>query len=303
MKSKAIDYLKALACILIVNSHIATLYPPRISFLSMGGYFGNCLFFFVSGYCLTSTKLSFPKWYYKRFIRCYLPYLLFLPFLVFAGRLANETVLSLIFPYNLYHFIPTILIWYIFYYFVSKLNNKVAMAYPICACITAVLMIMYFFTFYDYEHGNIYEHFTPLEMTSYFVVMCTGGWAKTAKKLPRIFVSLGIAFASFVLYAYQSIFHFPKVLSLLQLFIGIAFSFGLGCFFLRLENKLPKLEIVSLVSAVTLEVYICHRICIDAYAAIGFPTNIVFLYISAIAVGYCLHWVSSKIIPYLCKVN
>ena len=47
-------YLKALATILITNSHFDTIYP--ISQLSMGGSIGNSIFFCVSGFCLSNIK-------------------------------------------------------------------------------------------------------------------------------------------------------------------------------------------------------------------------------------------------------
>ena len=47
-------YLKALATILITNSHFDTIYP--ISQLSMGGSIGNSIFFWVSGFCLSNIK-------------------------------------------------------------------------------------------------------------------------------------------------------------------------------------------------------------------------------------------------------
>lgn len=47
-------YLKALATMLITNSHFDTIYP--ISQLSMEGSIGNSIFFGVSGYCLANIK-------------------------------------------------------------------------------------------------------------------------------------------------------------------------------------------------------------------------------------------------------
>ena len=47
-------YLKALATMLITNSHFDTIYP--ISQLSMGGSIGNSIFFWVSGFCLSNIK-------------------------------------------------------------------------------------------------------------------------------------------------------------------------------------------------------------------------------------------------------
>lgn len=62
-------WLKAFAAILITNSHYADIWP--VSRLAMGGHLGNCLYFFVSGFCLYSIRNSFPGWYAKRIVRIY----------------------------------------------------------------------------------------------------------------------------------------------------------------------------------------------------------------------------------------
>lgn len=72
-----IIYLKALATMLITNSHFDTIYP--ISQLSMGGSIGNSIFFWVSGYCLANIKSRGSivadgwAWYLHRLWRIYIP--------------------------------------------------------------------------------------------------------------------------------------------------------------------------------------------------------------------------------------
>lgn len=66
-----IDYIKTIACLLIINTHSATLFPKQISFLSFGGDVGNDLFFMATGFLLynsireTSEK-NFYLWLKKR---------------------------------------------------------------------------------------------------------------------------------------------------------------------------------------------------------------------------------------------
>ena len=97
---KAIDYIKCLACVLIINSHLTSLYPRQLYFLSMGGYFGNSLFFFASGYCLVHIKGRFINWYRRRFTRVYVPYLFMLPLLFFAGQLNGLDLWNIIMPFE-----------------------------------------------------------------------------------------------------------------------------------------------------------------------------------------------------------
>lgn len=62
-------WLRAIAAVMITNSHYADIWP--ISAMAFGGHFGNCIYFFLSGFCLYKIKDSFPKWYLKRIIRVY----------------------------------------------------------------------------------------------------------------------------------------------------------------------------------------------------------------------------------------
>ena len=61
--------LRALAAMLITNSHYTGVYPT--DFIANGGLLGNVIFFAVSGFCLCNPKQSFPRWYGKRIVRMY----------------------------------------------------------------------------------------------------------------------------------------------------------------------------------------------------------------------------------------
>ena len=69
-----INYLKAIAVLLVLNSHLDSIYP--ISALGFGGGLGNALFFCVSGYTwagLHSKKKSFGSWYLNKIKRIWVP--------------------------------------------------------------------------------------------------------------------------------------------------------------------------------------------------------------------------------------
>lgn len=53
----AIDIVKFLAVLLIINSHADTMYP-RMQILATGGAIGDCLFLFCSGFTLFWGRLS-----------------------------------------------------------------------------------------------------------------------------------------------------------------------------------------------------------------------------------------------------
>ena len=64
-----IYWIKAIAAILITNSHYGRIWPT--SAMAFGGMLGNCLFFATAGFLLWNLKDSFPLWYCKRILRIY----------------------------------------------------------------------------------------------------------------------------------------------------------------------------------------------------------------------------------------
>ena len=64
-----IPYLKTLAVLLVINSHLDAYYPH--SALATGGALGNALFFVVSGFCLADIHDKFDKWYFYRVLKIY----------------------------------------------------------------------------------------------------------------------------------------------------------------------------------------------------------------------------------------
>lgn len=121
--------IRALAALVITNSHYTGVYPNDI--IANGGLLGDVLFFAVSGFCLASTKgNSFGKWYLRRFIRVYIPmwmtrivYILLGVFVITGWHKAFE---FFIFPRD-WHFVSSIILLYVPLFFVSKyieMNKK-----------------------------------------------------------------------------------------------------------------------------------------------------------------------------------
>ena len=278
------------------------MYPTRLRFLAWGGYFANSIFFFVSGYCLTNVNKTFPRWYTKRFIRIYTPYLLALPFLYFAGRLTGWNWINIIMPFDEYHFIPSILFLYIAYYFLTKLNQKTSFGYFYQTLFLGITVLLYFFFLFDKKKSPI-DHFSFIETMTYLIPMLLGGLAKEGKLIKNKLVSLGLVSITFVIYIYQSFRPFTGDLKILQPCIGLFFAYGLGCFFLLVEDKLKEMRLIDFIASVTLECYIVQFVSRSAFIMTGFPTNIIYHIICSIAVAYCLHFISDAVINRLLKIN
>ena len=120
-----VNILKAIATLLITNSHYEVVYPIKI--LATGGLLGNSIFFLVSGFCLSNIKENFFLWFRKRIIRIY-PACTIITILsiVSAGELSGsvvEFVRNFIYPTR-YGFIAKIIGLYIPYYFCNKYLMK-----------------------------------------------------------------------------------------------------------------------------------------------------------------------------------
>lgn len=301
MRSRAIDYLKCIATLLVINTHIPALYPSGFNLLAFGGYFANSIFFFASGYCLTNVNTVFPKWYWKRFVRVYIPYLFFLPFLLFSGTYGELNWINILMPFEKYHFIPTILFLYVVFYFLTILHQKAKICYSIQIVLLAVVAIAYYSFFFDYDGGYIIKHFTFIETVSYLIPMLLGGLAKEGKWIKNRLIGFSLIVITLSLYVYQRINPFTGYFKILQPCIGLLFSYGLGCIALSFEDKLPHSTQIEFISNVTLESYLVQFVSLAAFENIGFPTNILFHIISTIAVAFCLSKVSRAFVKRICK--
>lgn len=125
-KYSFVYYLKAVAALLIVNSHFDTLYP--ISALATGGAIGNAIFFAISGFLLYPiTASDFKSWMKKRTIRIYVPVWTVTAVMLLIG--SNEissfsnAILTFIWPTNFW-FAGGIIIFYMLYYVLKDVTSK-----------------------------------------------------------------------------------------------------------------------------------------------------------------------------------
>lgn len=121
MRNRSIDLLKCLAVLCIFNAHSTMLYPVW-PWLSTGGYVGDALFFFCSGYTLFldngSRLCRFDNWYKRRLGRIW-------PSCLAWGLIAGLFSLQDISIVNAFQgvkwFVKCILVYYIIMWFIGKL--------------------------------------------------------------------------------------------------------------------------------------------------------------------------------------
>lgn len=298
-KETSINFLRAIATLLITNSHFDALYPASLSFLGFGGLFGNCLFFYISGYCLTRPRDPFPQWYGRRIVRVYTPYVLFLPLLLLTGYRFLRP-LYWVFPIEPYHFLPTIMTLYPVFYLFARLHESGRVRYPAVLAAAAAAQLLYFFLFVD-KSGDVVEHYTVMGLLSYFVVMLLGAIHKECRRPVRSRWYLLGVLACFALYTLQVFVPLAGALKILQWEMAIVFAFCAGGFFVSLEEKLPTLGVVELLAPLTLEIYLVQLPIIEAFSHLRFPAGLIYALVSVVGCAWALHWLAAKVTKRLLK--
>ena len=171
--------LRAVACFLITNSHMEQVYPHKA--LANGGLLGDVLFFALSGFLLYSVQQApFFKWYYKRLRRVYLStwvaVLLFLCHGIY-GNVSLKRLFQLFIWPTQYHFVSSILVLYIVFYFfvrfvnLGKLKNRRILLAGVCL---TVVFLAVFYTLFDYSHYHIDSVYSPMIWPLYLSAMMIG---------------------------------------------------------------------------------------------------------------------------------
>ena len=313
-----ITLLRALAACIITNSHYTGIYPIEI--IANGGLIGDILFFAVSGYCLANVKKNFFSWYGKRIWRIYLPVVIItvVYFLIGFYNLQAITLGNLvnwlIYPTH-YHFVASIIVLYIPFYFVMKIERLKDHIHLIMGSVVVVWMVVYCF-FYDrntYHIDNVYE---PMIRFLFFESMLLGAYFRQVdlKKLqnPKWYYYVGLI-VSFVLYFFSKLMFSREdgisqyqFLNQIVIFVLLFFVFRI---FSGLEYKLDKLpiwlkKIITLIADMTLEIYVVQYAIIDRLRDFSrFPINWIVLTGTIFVSAFLLHNICKCIYNLIDKIG
>lgn len=303
-----ITVLRALAACIITNSHYVGVYPTDL--IANGGLFGDVIFFAVSGFCLTNVKNSFPKWYGKRLIRVFPAVFIISIIYILLGIHEFQPTLqgvidSFILPVK-YHFVSSIIILYIPFYIVMKVE-KLRENIPAVAGITALVWLAIYIFVYDKSYYHIDTVREPMIRFLFFFAMLLGAYFKDNlekyrnKKSIVSWILLPILFVAY--FASKLIFSKVDSISNLQianqiiLFVLLAVTFR--CFMSIdgwLEN-LPKWikAIITFVSGITLEIYLVQIGIIDKLNFLPFPLNWLLITSVIVLLAFILNKISSLV--------
>ena len=311
-----ICYLRALATLLITNSHYGQIWP--IDDLAAGGMLGNILFFAASGFCLFNIKGNFGRWYLKRIVRIYPVMIVFTLLTVLLGQYplaTGEDALRLfLFPTN-YVFLVWLVISYIAFYIVAWLSKKYANFAEYTLGVILIAWILTYFIFADKSVYHIDDVSKPFILFLYFSSMLIGALFKKhidsftkskAINLALLFISLIVYFGSKIAFSKIETIAFWQILNQLSILSVLYFMLAV---FAGLEEKLKKVpkwinRPIEFVANVTLHIYLVQFVVIHAFENLVFPINFavttVTIIVAASALFFAEHCVR-KVIQLIVK--
>lgn len=293
--------LRALAAILITNSHYTGIYPTDL--IANGGLLGDVIFFSVSGYCLYNTKNNFFKWYGKRVYRIYIPVIIITLFYLIIGSYSldeNYILWWFLYP-TYYHFVASIIILYIPYYIIMKIDYLKKHIIHIMIII-ALIWIGIYVLFYDKSYYHIDTVREPMIRFLFFEAMLLGALFRQKDddvrnkfsiiNLVGLIISLMAYFGTKMLFSkIESIAYFQ----IFNQFMLLVLLFFLFKFFASLDSKLEQLpnlikQILTFIAKITLEIYLVQYVIIDFIRPLfSFPINWFVLTASIIIAAFALH--------------
>lgn len=309
--SWAIDSIKCLAVLLVLNSHMDKIYP--ISSLAFGGAFGNALFFAVGGYTWSNLKgKGFLCWYSQKIRRIWIPSVItniaYLILFVAASDL-NLTLLLKVFIYpNKSWFCGAILLYAAIYYFVIKYKNRHSIAFAV-AVSTAVYFFWYFckldrsyFSLEGFATGGL------CRVTHYFVCMLAGFVYKEyeaviSDKVKRYLLPIG--FACFVL-SYAGKFVIGKNMTLLnfQFFVPFLNLVSAVCILAGAMDCEKRIgangagkgkRVLKTIAAYSWELYLVQTLVLPLFASFAFPVSLLVSLIVIAAAAWLLKQITNRI--------
>lgn len=314
-----ITWIKALAAILITNSHLGHVYP--VEALATGGLIGNLLFFAVSGYCLYNIKLPFHKWYIKRLLRIYpavwIATIVCLALGTYHIDSLTQGIRLFLYP-TYYHFIASILILYVPFYAVARHSGRVQNPQRYLAIIGGLLAITYMLVYtivYDTSYYHIDTVEEPMILFLYFAAMLMGAWLRTQSE-PQVInwlVPMGL-FISLGIYAYTKLsvsngLISPKYqyLNQISILVLIWMLLQTGRHINPVLKTIPTFlrKSAAFISAITLEIYLVQYLVLRSTVVQGttFPCNLLISIAGIASSAYLLHLIVKKIqhLPFFTK--
>lgn len=283
-------WLRALAAVMITNAHYADIWP--ISALAFGGHFGNCIYFFLSGFCLYNVHDSFLKWYAKRIVRIYPPLWIAAIFNLVCGFWEANGLMAyvhcLIYP-TWYHFISSIMLLYVVFYIIRFVQSKRHIDtrwFLLAFLIIFILAYIFMFDKSYYHIDDINENWCRFMFieSMLFGAYIRENYDKIGDKISLwnvvSFICLGMLY--FICKKILTSVADASMIQCVLPIIVVLFILSLNILFIKIEkkrifeaaNKSIK-ALVTFIAGISLEVYLVQYVIIDHFSGLAFPINFV----------------------------
>lgn len=296
----AIDIVKFIAVLMIINSHADICYP-KLKILATGGAIGDCLFLFCSGFTLFMGKMmSFGDYYKRRIIRIY-PSVILSVFFVHLVSLNYDINMIEFIGRN---FIVAIMIYYVLLYFIRKYAiDKIKW---VILCVGIVSLIIYIVWFpYKYEVGEngLYGITTHYRWIPYFIAILIGALVgmhrkKLKNNTRKDIFKFALCFAFFYVFQYAAKKYIPiapfQFVTLLPL-MGILFYLYKICnckVMHRIYNSRIGHFIIMVIGGLCLESYLVQNPLFTDKMNNIWPVNLVIITCVIFVSAYALRCLS-----------
>ena len=246
-----VECIRAIAVVLIINSHAKGIWPSDI--LSFGGGLSLGMFYLLSGFLLRGVykSTSFVNWYMKKVCRIYIPLWIYTTIEVLLNRVKissfQDALYYYLFPTN-YWFAISIAILYALYYATLKYNLYksfriiIPMIFSMCALFIVVLIFRPSVAFLSLEKltWNTFSLDSPFLCMQliWFTCMLIGAtvtYSTDNKKSQLPYYGLIVLGA--VLYCIPKFVEKMYGMSMIEAFLPVSYIvFSIGMFLL-LQNK------------------------------------------------------------------
>lgn len=307
----SIEILKAIAAILVMNSHMGRMYTGY-SALATGGAIGDALFFFCSGYTLFWGKsCNFPNWYKKRIQRIY-PTIIVMA-LINASYNISQIRYDIEANLGTGWFISCIFLYYILLFPIRKyFSNYLTL---VLICFSAITISLYFcFGIEEKSSGNIYGA-TYFKWFFFFLYMLFGAICgkksieetSLEKVKQNSFINLVLFVINIIVFYGIYIITKNKALESYQLFSLIPL-FGI-CYFSwsicksSIVTKMINTHIIGssilFIGSLCLEIYLAQGLVFTTKLNHIFPLNIPIIMMGVIIMAYLVRCFSRLLLQSL----
>lgn len=313
-----ITLLRAVACLLIINSHCRNIYP--LFFLAIGGGHGNAIFFVISGYCLAKISRSFPEWYGRRIKRILPITLVTVAFSMLLNGFGDIDGVGTgsVFRHYLdeYWFVWAILLYYCVFYVIFRQGELRRVKLALSGYVAGYFLLYWLFV--DKTKFSIEtEGFVPFKVYFYFGIFLVGGLIRLCKedkpelaekwRNHRLQYAIAVVISGAVWCAEYALVTVLNTAYVLQFVIHISvFMFAVMILLLGItlnqKLRMPKGicgKSIQIIADSTLEIYLVQITILPKVLHYSFPVNWLLFVVLSIGGGVLMHVAAGWISHYL----